>query len=74
MQHCSLLMFDFYEDGQQDYFFFSDENKLILSTVSEGRPDYLVYKYSELTKKHAGISVFVNVIRSEFMAHELFGG
>ena len=67
---CNVLTWDFYGDGEKDYFYFSDKG-LLFSALGEGRPDYLIRTYFELINKKADMSTFVNVVRGEFILQEL---
>jgi hypothetical protein len=66
-----MLSFNFFEDGQTDNIYFSDESAFLMATISEGRPDYLVQKYCELVQEKAELEKWIKEVRSTFITAEL---
>src|ERR1035437_7534008 len=64
MMPCTLLIWDFYDDGKKDYFYFSLENKLIHVSINESRNDSIIRLYTFLVKLGAGLDEMVNSVRN----------
>lgn len=71
LRPSSVLVWEFYPDGQKDFIFFDDDGKLLYASVSETRPDYIIRTYSDLVKKRANLQTWFNVVRTEFIIKEL---
>jgi len=71
MAFGSMLVWEFYEDGEKDVMMFDEEGVLLLASFSPSRPDYLIQTFTELVQKKAKLNVVVNVVRSVFISTEL---
>lgn len=67
----SILIWEFYEDGEKDVMMFDEDGVLLSASLSSTRPDYLIQEFTDLIRKKAKLNTIVNVIRSVFIVTEL---